>query len=202
MKVIDSLKNTQILKKSTRLVLVCIVLVGVIAGGIWIFSALNAEEGHKVTTISEASLQEIIEISELSTVDYTYNAIAKAIDEDGEVKYYIAYEGVVTAGINFDKIDIEVDDEDKMITFIVPDVEVQDIEVDMGTLEYIFEDDDYETETVSQEAYKISLADLEKRVEEENMLFELAKENAIESVKALFTPWIVQIDATYTVQVR
>ncbi len=201
MKAMEILKKIQ-LKTHTTLIVLVIGLLGVVLGGILIFSALNKEEGHKVTTISEASLQDIIEISELSTVDYTYNAIAKAVDEDEEVKYYVAYEGIVTAGINFEKIDIEVDEENKKITFIVPDVEVQDIEVNMGTMEYIFEDDDYETETVSQEAYKISLADLENRVKEENMLFDLAKENAIESVKALFTPWIEQIDETYIVQVR
>lgn len=201
MKAMEILKKIQ-LKTHTTLIVLVIGLLGVVLGGILIFSALNKEEGHKVTTISETSLQDIIEISELSTVDYTYNAIAKAVDEDEEVKYYVAYEGIVTAGINFEKIDIEVDEENKRITFIVPDVEVQDIEVNMGTMEYIFEDDDYETETVSQEAYKISLADLENRVKEENMLFDLAKENAIESVKALFTPWIEQIDETYIVQVR
>ena len=76
-----------------------------------------------MTTISEASLEKVIEINELATVDYTYNAIATAYAEDNEtVKYNVAYEGVVNAGIDFKQIDIQLNAEENIIKITLPSV--------------------------------------------------------------------------------
>lgn len=167
-------------------------------------AGLIPQKEGRVTTISRASLEEILEISELSTVDYIYNAIAKAYDEDGQtVRYYVAYEGRVTAGIDFEKIRIDkVDEEKKEIVITLPEVEVHDLIVDAGTMEYIFTKSRYETETVSQEAYKICLDDMEKRIKEETALYEMAKENGIAAVEGLIEPWVKELDDEYTVIVK
>lgn len=198
-KTIDYFKK---MKNSTKILLLLMPIVIIILIIVWMkMVVFNNQEGN-VSTISKSSLEKVIEINELSTVDYTYNAIVKVYDEDGEtIKYYVAYEGIVTAGIDFEKINIEVNEEKKLVTITLPEVEIHDVNVNMGTMEYIFVKDKYETETVSQEAYKASKQDLEKRVNEETELHEMAKENAIASVKALFTPWIEQIDEEYTIEV-
>lgn len=177
------------------LILIIIVLIG--------FKLMKPDEEKKeVATITQTSLDKIIEINQLSTVDYTYNAVVKVYDEKSkDLKYYVAYEGIVTAGIDFEKIDIAVNEEQKKVIIKIPDVEIHDVNVNMGTMEYIFAKDKYETETVSQEAYKASTADLQERVKQEKDLHEMAKENAIASVRALFVPWIEQIDKEYTVEV-
>lgn len=158
-------------------------------------------DGH-LTTISKSSLQKIIEINELSTVDYTYNAIATKYDENKKAMYHVAYEGTVTAGIDFNKIEIEVNENEKKVVITVPEVEIHNIKVDMGTMEYIFIKDKYETEDVSQEAYKLCKEDLSQKAEKETVLKTTAKENAKSSVKALFAPWIATIDASYTVEIN
>ena len=172
--------------------------------GIGVFALVSKNKEGQLTTISESSLQKIIEINELSTVDYTYNAIAtKYVDDKGEkVKYYVAYEGTVTAGIDFNEISIDVNEEEKLVVITVPKVEIHDSFVDMGTMEYIFVKDKFETETVSQEAYKLCKDDLRNRIEEEEMLYEIARENAIFSVEALFKPWIETIDSDYKVEIK
>ena len=177
------------------LILIIIVLIG--------FKLMKPDtEKKEVSTITQTSLDKIIEINQLSTVDYTYNAVVKVYDEEKkDLKYYVAYEGIVTAGIDFEKIDIAVNEEQKKVIIKIPDVEIHDVNVNMGTMEYIFAKDKYETETVSQEAYKASTVDLQERVKQEKDLHEMAKENAIASVRALFVPWIEQIDKEYTVEV-
>lgn len=177
------------------LILIIIVFIG--------FKLVTPDEEQKeVSTITQTSLDKIIEINQLSTVDYTYNAVVKVYDEKSkDLKYYVAYEGIVTAGIDFEKIDIAVNEEQKKVIIKIPDVEIHDVSVNMGTMEYIFAKEKYETETVSQEAYKASTADLQERVKQEKDLHEMAKENAIASVRALFVPWIEQIDKEYTVEV-
>ena len=156
-----------------------------------------------VTTISEASLEKIFEINELSTVNYAYNAIACAYgDDETTPEYYVAYNGTVTAGIDFGKIDISIDEDAKTITLKIPACEIQDTIVDFGSMEYIFEDDKYETENVSQEAYELCQSDLAKRAEKETDLLELAKENAATAVEALVNPWVNQIDSEYTIKIQ
>ena len=188
------------MKKSTKFIVLGII--GVVCV-IVLIAIIVPNKGGKMTTISEASLEKVIEINELATVDYTYNAIATAYAQDNKtVKYNVAYEGVVNAGIDFKEIDIQLNEEEKVIKITLPAVEIQDIRVDSGTLDYIFTKDKYETETISEEALRICKADLEKRVSEEDLLKTTAKENAVESIKALFAPWIEVMDADYTVEIN
>lgn len=170
-----------------------------IGGGL--HDAVVGEEG-KVTTVTKTTLEEVLEISELSTVDFFYNAVARAYEDDGTtVKYYVAYEGKVNAGINFDDIVINIDDENKKITLTMPEPEIQNTTVDFGSMEYIFVDDSAETETVSQEAYELCRADLAERAQSEDQLLAMAKENASSAVEALVDPWVKQIDPEYTVTI-
>ncbi len=163
---------------------------------------IEGEEG-KVTTISKTSLDKVFEINELSTADYIYNAIAKAYSGDGKsVKYYVAYEGTVKAGIDFSKLVNDVDEKKKVITITIPEIVFQEETVDPGTLKYIFKDKKSETENVHQEAFKLCEKDLKERVGEEESLLELAEKNAIAIVKALVVPWVEQVDSEYTVIVQ
>jgi hypothetical protein len=163
----------------------------------------SESNGHEVTTVSKSSLEKVLDISELSTLDYTYNAIANVYDEDNTtVKYYVAYKGTVRAGIDFDKIEVSEPDENKKILITIPDVEIQDTTVDMGSLDYIFTKSEYNKETVSQEAYQCCQEDLAQRAEETEELKQMAKDNAITSVQALIQPWLDQLEEGYTVEIQ
>lgn len=175
----------------------------ILAGAAFVLPRLLNAKEPQVTTITKSSLEKVLEISDLETLDYTYNSIVDVMDEDGETaKYHVAYEGVVTAGINFEKIGISVEDETKTVVITVPEAEIQNVYVDMGTMEYIFEKNRYETETVSQEAYHFCCEDLEKKAKEETSLLTIARDNAVEAVNALISPWVEQMDEEYHVEVR
>ncbi|MCM1431664.1 MAG: DUF4230 domain-containing protein [Muribaculaceae bacterium] len=157
----------------------------------------------KVAVVTRADLEDIFEISELSVIDYTYNAIARAYEEDGVTpKYYVAYEGSVTAGIDFSKIQIDISDENKVVNLTLPDCTIQKTTVDFGSMEYIFTDKKYEDETISHEAYELCKSDIQQRAAYEEELLKLARENAISSVRAWVEPWIEQIDNEYQVNIN
>jgi hypothetical protein len=158
------------------------------------------KEGE-VTTITESNIEDVLEISELQTADYIYNAVAKVYDDDNII-YYIAYEGTVTAGIDFDDIEIELNNETKEITLSVPQSTIQDCIVDIGSLEYIFVDEKYNNENELKNAYAYCEEDLKTRVENERELLENATENARQVVEALVSPWVNQIDADYKITVQ
>lgn len=72
----------------------------------------------------------------------------------------MAYDGTVTAGIDFSKIDINIDEETETITLTLPESEILNTTVDFGSMDYIFKNGKDESETVSQEAYELCRADL------------------------------------------
>lgn len=197
------INNTKNVKFKKR-ILICVIsglFVTIIA--IIAFSKTQNSDQGTVNTISKASLEKVIEKSDLATIDYTYNAVAAVYDEDeSNLKYHVAYEGVVTAGIDITKINIDTNEGEKIITITIPKSQIQDINVNMGTLEFIFSDEQYETETVSQEAYKASLTDLKNKANKEESLLSLARDNAVAAIKALISPWVEQIDGEYTVEVK
>ena len=136
-------------------IVVIVLLVVFIAGGAgaYMTGAIGGAKDGQITTITESTLKEVVEISELSTVEYTYNAVALSYldEEKTKPKYHVAYEGRVKAGINFKDIGISVDEEQKTIKISIPEVKILDCSVNEGTLEYIFEKDKYNDLTVSSE---------------------------------------------------
>ncbi len=184
-----------------KIAVAAIALILIISAIVVILKRHNSDE-EKVVTITKSSLEKIIKINDMSTLEYTYNAIAHVNDEDGKAKYHVAYEGTVTAGIDITKVDVSVDEQNKKIKIVIPEAKIQAVDVDIAKMDFIFEKSKYETETVSQEAYKACLEDLEKRANSEDDLLSMAKENAVDSITALITPWVEQIDEEYSVKIK
>ena len=185
---------------------IIIVLVAIIAIMVLIFIIMKRND-NRITITAESTLQKIIEINELSTIYYTYNAVAtkykeKAEEKKENVKYYVAYEGIVKAGINFDEIKIDIDDNQKKISITLPEVEIHEAEVNMGSLDYIFVSNVDEKDRISQEAYQLCQKDLNERIQTEEYLKTSAKENAISAVEGLFQPWIATVDKEYAVEIN
>jgi hypothetical protein len=199
----DSVKKVKSVLLCLGAILAVVIVVVLVVKGVFLFKKLASRGGHEVTTVSKASLEKVLDISEFSTLEYTYNSIVTVYDEQNEkAVYYVAYEGTVDAGIDFSKIEVSEPDEDNKITITLPEVEVQGTYVDAGSLDYIFVNSKYETETVSQEAYKKCKEDLEQKANETVDLEELAKDNAKTSVQALIQPWIDQLEEGYTVDIQ
>jgi hypothetical protein len=187
---------------SAKLVGILLIVILIIGCIIFLPPLFNKRNGT-VQTIAQSSLEKVIEINDLSTLDYTYNGITPVYDESGEtLKYHVAYEGIVTAGIDITKIDISDDETKKKIVITLPEAKIQDVNVDMGSMEFIFLNDKYETETISQEAYKACIAALDIEAQKDTTLLSMAKENAKDSINALISPWVQQLDDEYTIEIK
>lgn len=163
---------------------------------------LVGEDG-KVTTVTESVLEKSVKRSNMYTAEYPYNGYTTVYDDDQEtVKYYVAYEGTVKAGIDVSKIKVFLDEATGTIIIQLPEVIVAEPWVNPGTMEYIFENEKYNTETVAQEAYKAALADLSERIAADARLAELASENAKISARALIEPWVNQMGGGEQYSVR
>lgn len=181
-KIKENLKNMSRATKIIILSIIAVLLVAVIlviiflpSGGI----AINIE----------TSLEEIITSSQLRTAQYTYNSITDVMDGD-KVKYHVAYEGVVTAGCDFEQVQIL--REGTTIQIIVPDIEILEVLVD-PELDYIFAAARYDTERTYAEATEACKADLRIKAEQNETLMKTARESAKDTIMALVKPFESQL---------
>lgn len=173
-----------------------VVLLCVIVGVILVSSGSKESQP---TVITVPTLEKIINVSELSTFTAVYNGIAVVNNEKKpeKVEYYVSYEARVNAGIDFEKIDIAVDNETKKIVIRIPDVYITDINVDITTLDFIFINDKANASTVTAQAFKACEDDVRAESEQQSAIYELAKQNAINILTALTKPIVEQLDAEY-----
>ena len=74
-------------------------------------------------------------------------------------------------------------------------MEIEEPVVDSGRMQYIFTKKKYETETVTQEAYKKAIEDLKEKVNADDSIVATATESAKAAEKALIEPWVNQVDS-------
>lgn len=153
--------------------------------------------------ITTSTLEKILTVSDLSTFEAIYNGIAKVTNPDDaqKVDYYVSYDATVKAGIDFEQVEISVDDTAKIISVKLPEVKITDITVDIGSMDYIFIDDHANTETVSEEAYKWCINDVTDESTHEDAIYELAEQNAKNIIEALIRPFVSSFDSEYQLQI-
>lgn len=196
----NATKKRKITKKGYLLlgaILICL-LISLTAFLITQQKKSSAVSPPEVITVS--TLEKIINVKELSTFTAVYNGIASVGDTDENDKqpdYYVSYEARVKAGIVMDDIQIAVDNNNKVITVTLPNVEITEINVDISSLDFIFYNLKANTSSVTQEAYKACEDDAKEEVETQEAILTLAKQNAVNIIKALTSPIVEQLDAEY-----
>ena len=179
-----------------------ILIVAVLAAVLFVVG-MTAVVGSRPSTpevITISTLEKIINVNELSTFTAVYNGIATVRNEKKpeEIDYYVSYEARVNAGIDFNKIEISVDNEAKTIFVDIPQICITDSNVDITSLDFIFYNDKANASTVTQEAFKACEADVQKESEQQNAIYELAKQNAVNVLTDLINPIFEQLGTEYT----
>ena len=162
--------------------------------------AIIGSEG-KVESYAIPDLSEIISISELQTLSYHYNAINK-VRIDHKIRYYVAYEGIIQLGINFDEVEITFDEDNHIINVHLPRVQVTNAEVVAASLDYIFVDESYNNESVFKQAYSLCHDDLMLQASRDQKLATLAKTNTESEMRALIQPFLEEFYPEYSLVIE
>jgi hypothetical protein len=181
-------------KKSRIIFVICLLVMGILLGKI-IANKFEKKPEPKIVTTS--TLYEIINVSKLSTYQCVYNDICKVMDKDDpqEIAYYCSYEAKVKAGIDFKKVKIEIKenkDGKSVVTVTIPKVELDEPIVDITSLDYMYEENSIDKNTISEEAYKACIEDAKEKSQKEELIIETAQKNAINTVTGLIQPFIEQ----------
>ena len=156
------------------------------------------------TIISKATLEKVINVSDLSTFEAIYNGVAAVANEEKpeNIDYYVSYEAKVKAGIDFALVEVEVNEVEKIITVTLPEVKITDVDVDIASLDYIFMNNKANTQNVSAQAYKKCIKDVTKESNSTDEIYESARQNARNIVEALISPFVEQLDSEYKLEIK
>lgn len=151
--------------------------------------------------ISVITLESIIQKSELNTFQAYYNGIAKVMNKEdpSEVDFYVLYKAKVFAGFNMSELEISKNEETKKIIVSIPAIEINDVNVETGTLEYMFVNEKADRNMVSKRGYDASIEDVTRESKKESAIYDLAEENAKNIILALLNPFVEDLDETYAV---
>jgi hypothetical protein len=84
----------------------------------------------------------------------------------------------------------------------MPEIQLNDIDVDIASLDYIFVNEKANNETVTQTAYEACKADVNDECTQEDAIYELAKQNAKNVIEALIKPFVNQMDEEYVLVIQ
>lgn len=173
-------------------------IVAVICVKLAILPAYNKYFGGETTIITKSTLTDVIKTSQISTYQMTYNGVAKKVKK-GEKKaaYLVNYEANIKAGVDMRKIEI-MSIEDNKISIKLPAIEIEEPNVDMQKLDYIFYDKSEDKEGVTNEAYKLAVNDAKTETKNNKAIKKLAKDNLKRLLKALIDPLIEENGNKYT----
>lgn len=174
---------------------VVVVIAAIFIGGFTFNNSKESQKQNESQIITESNLRKIIEVSQLSTYECVYNDVCTVMDQDdsSKVAYYCKYKSKVKAGIDFSKVDIDIEEKENgpsLITITLPEVTLEEPEVDISSLKYMFQDDSANDNTVSGRAYHACIDDAKKKSKSENLIYETAQKNAVNIVKGLVEPFV------------
>ena len=137
-------------------------------------------------TITSAQLEDSIDIGTLSVAEFTYNGIAEKHNEKNPDKTdcYILYNSKVKTGIDVKDIKFDIDEKEKTITPILPEVKINSVELDETALSYIPQNPNISL----KEILSICKEDAMNEANDSEKLKEAANENLKSAVEALLSP--------------
>jgi len=188
-------------KAKTLSVIIAALIITV--GLIIIFAGKDTDVANEPVVVNVSTLERVINVNEFSTYTTVYNGVARAMNEKkpDKIDYYVAYEASVDAGIDFSKINIRIDDVEKIIYIMLPKVQITDVTVAFESMDFMWVNGKANTSSVSEQAYKLCIADVENESENLTVLLDLAKQNAVKTIEALTKPIIEQADSEYKLMV-
>lgn len=177
------------------LILIIVVICAIAVG----FMSLSSGESRK-EIITVHTLEKIVAVSELSIFESMYNGVCTVYNtkNTNNVDYHVAYEAKVKFGFNFEDVVFSVDNEAKVINATIPDIRMTDLNVDIGSLEFIFIDNKAKTSTVSAQAYSYCRSDVQYDIQNDYDIYILALRGAKNALLGLTMPFIKQLDSEYT----
>lgn len=164
-------------------------LIGIILLIIIFAKKISIFDKDEVKIITSSILTDAIDISELSTAQFTYNGIAEIYkdEEQSKIKCYVRYNATVKAGIDMNSVMFDIDNDKKTIKPILPEINIASNTVDEKLLSFMPEDVDVDL----KEALVACQNDALSESKESSKLLDSAEDNLKSIIEALIFPIVM-----------
>ena len=175
-------RNNMKLSKKLLKAIIAATAVIVVVIAVFIFIAPSV----KKSIITTSTLREVVSISELSTGEFCYNGVVSIPEEDNPEKtdYSVKYDSTVKAGIDAKDIDFKIDRKNKSVTPIIPEIKINDVIINDGSISTIPEN----ATAKLKDTLSYCKEDALKEANQNEKLIETTKLNLQDSITALLTP--------------
>ena len=173
----DKLKK---FKKSKKKIIGIVVLIVIVIVGY----PFVLDKFTKTTYISSSELEKVVNISELSTARVRYNGIADITNDKGKIKYHVYYEATVTGNVDMSEISFEVDNKERTVRPILPEVNFDKPVVDGESYDFLPKDANVNMKDV----IKSCKNDVREEVKANKEIYQLAENNLRQVVTGLIKP--------------
>lgn len=153
-------------------------------------------EDEEPVLINEASLENVLKVSKLSTYETVYNGITTLYNDyvEGMIDCYVSYEATVKASLDFSDIKIRHDSLDKKIVITIPPIYLDEPVVLIEKLDYIKVNKNINENGLVSKAYDKCIEDVKNESQKQESLITYAKENAENLIEGLLSPFINQYE--------
>lgn len=171
--------------KNRKLILAAALVLAVLVVGS-LFGPNVMNKIGKENVITSSQLEKAIDISQLSTAEFVYNGIAEKYDDDKpeKVECYIAYHADVKVGIQMEDVEFEIDEANKTVTPILPEISVNIAALDENEISYIPKNPDIPL----KEIIVLCKEDAVREANDSKKLYQTAEENLKAVIEALVSP--------------
>lgn len=155
------------------------------------------------TVTSAMMLDKILAISDLSTVDTTYTSMVRVADplNDNDTLYYVSYEAIISAGIDFNDITLDLDHQTNTVSIYLPESKVIGTNIDIASLDYLFiKDDTNNDKNILSQSFLLCKNDVENGSLKIDTINEIAYDNAVSVIKALTLPFMQTLGSNYSLE--
>lgn len=169
--------------------------VGSTVSGLWgtyIGQPAERNANKKPASINKTSLKTAVSIGELTDASTSYAGIAVKTNDKQEAVCHIYYETTVNAYVDTSAIDFDVDNENKTITPILPEQQLNVETPSTGSITY-FEDN---PDISSDEALRICSKDAKNDAADNNALATCGEANLKKTIEALLNPILTESEYT------
>jgi len=166
----------------------CIVAAAAVIILVIVIKSVSLFKKGETKIITSSTLKEAINISTLSTAQFTYNGIAEVYKDEKEdkIKCHIRYNATVKAGIDMDLVEFQIDKSNKTIEPILPEINIASNIVDEQSLSFIPEDKEIDLKDALTVCQKDALSEAQESPE----LLRAAEDNLKAIIEALTYPVI------------
>lgn len=142
--------------------------------------------GHPKLTKQEShsDLINTKEIAALSVSEFVYNGIAQSLKTNGEPDYNVFYESTVKVSVEADNIHYTIDEEEKVVTFLFPELTLGKPVIDVGSVSII----PNRSNLYMDDVISLCRSDALEEAEKSEKLISSAQENIRTIIEAWYSP--------------